>query len=633
MARDFELEAILRAKDEASPVIERSRGVFSRFSSFLADRFVVTLGDLTNAFRGAISLFDRFRQAAQESENASTKLEAALAPLGPAASGIAERLKAQAAALQSVTKFGDDAIVSGQALLASFTKNEEQIKAATVAATNLAAATGIDLNSAFLLLGKAAAGATETLGRYGIILDEGIPAGEKFAAALERINEQFGGQAQAQAQTFSGLLAQIGNAFNDLEEVVGGSLTANAEFRAEMAKLRDLLADPSTVGAVTKLAEGIASLAASLAQTAGKLPDFALGLSKAATELATNNAAVSALAKILEPLTLLISASADGYKTAAEAITAYGAATRELSTAQTLLAEQERALNAARGEAQLQALGLAEAERTLVAELTNASAVIETASATTLTAAERFEQMKAAMNPEQARALEQNLRTLTAAVGDQARAVEILVAHYDGAARAAREVAEATGAWRTVAAELGLTLEADVNAKVERYNAFLIEAERLARAGAISDKDLANAKRLVAVATAEATDALLGETSVLSESTAVIEANTAARLEAAGATRELVVEINNLAVAEASASSVSGSGVISPGLGRGMSWEQVLDLRRRTGALGTGSAFGHLRGSPVGATATGGGLFDPVSLGLLRPDSSGRLRINRDRVL
>ena len=106
----------------------------------------------------------------------------------------------------SIAVFG---IGSGQALVASFTKNVEEIKAATQAALDLSAATGQDLNSAFLLLARAAAGETSMLSRYGITLDESIPKSEKFAAAVEKINEQFGGQAAAQAQTFSGLLAQL----------------------------------------------------------------------------------------------------------------------------------------------------------------------------------------------------------------------------------------------------------------------------------------------------------------------------------------------------------------------------------------------------------------------------------------
>ena len=72
-------------------------------------------------------------RAFAEQELAEKKLETAL---GKTSKG----LLAQASALQRVTSFGDEAIISAQALIAAFVDDEEQIKAATEATLDLAAA-------------------------------------------------------------------------------------------------------------------------------------------------------------------------------------------------------------------------------------------------------------------------------------------------------------------------------------------------------------------------------------------------------------------------------------------------------------------------------------------------------------
>ena len=96
-----------------------------------------------------------------EQELAERKLEQAL---GSVNTGLLN----QASALQEVTSFGDEAIISAQSLLAAFIKDEDQLKKATIATLDLAAAKGMDLNSAADLLGKTLGSSTNSLSRYGI---------------------------------------------------------------------------------------------------------------------------------------------------------------------------------------------------------------------------------------------------------------------------------------------------------------------------------------------------------------------------------------------------------------------------------------------------------------------------------
>ncbi len=58
--------------------------------------------------------------------------------------------------------------------------------------------TQLPLNVQADLLGKAYAGNTSALGRYGIVVDETIPKAEKFEAVLRQLEARFGGAAQAE---------------------------------------------------------------------------------------------------------------------------------------------------------------------------------------------------------------------------------------------------------------------------------------------------------------------------------------------------------------------------------------------------------------------------------------------------
>ena len=81
---------------------------------------------------------------------------------------------------------------------------------------DLAAAKQMDFTSAAVLMGRAAVGNTELLGRYGIEIEKGASSSEVFAA----IQEKVAGAAEATANPLNILKAEMG----DLAETVGGAL-------------------------------------------------------------------------------------------------------------------------------------------------------------------------------------------------------------------------------------------------------------------------------------------------------------------------------------------------------------------------------------------------------------------------
>jgi hypothetical protein len=233
-------EVILDARDRASREVRKTEDSFDRLQKSTraaqAQFLAITAAGLA-LVRGLKVVTD----AASTQEDAQNALNAALANFGPESARVSDALQDQATALQNLTRFGDETILQGQALLASFTSNAEAIERGTVAALDFAAATGRDLNTAFLTLGKAAAGSTGELSRYGIVIEEGLDQSQKFEAVLDRINEQFGGRAQAEIRTFSGLMAQLGNTFGDTAEAAGDFIIENETLRDSLQLFRLLL--------------------------------------------------------------------------------------------------------------------------------------------------------------------------------------------------------------------------------------------------------------------------------------------------------------------------------------------------------------------------------------------------------
>ena len=159
---------------------------------------------------GMKKLFDKFI----EQEAAEKRLEAAIGKTSTA-------LLNQASALQQVTIFGDEAIIGVQSLIGAFIKDEKQIKLATKATLDLAAAKGMDLKTAGDLVSKTLGSTTNALSRYGIQVEGNVGSTQRLESLTTNISRVFGGQATAATETLGGALQQMSNAFGDASEAVG----------------------------------------------------------------------------------------------------------------------------------------------------------------------------------------------------------------------------------------------------------------------------------------------------------------------------------------------------------------------------------------------------------------------------
>ena len=170
------------------------------------------------AYFGTGMLLDAVKQsvtAFAQQEQAEKKLEFA-------AGSMSTSLIKQAQALQRVTRFGDEAIIAQQAYLASLGLTEDQIKDTISASLDLSAATGMSLESAVMNTSKTLSGMAGELGEklgpgFRELSQEALKAGD----GIKFIAEQFGGTAVADAETFTGQIDQMWNAFGDLQEELG----------------------------------------------------------------------------------------------------------------------------------------------------------------------------------------------------------------------------------------------------------------------------------------------------------------------------------------------------------------------------------------------------------------------------
>lgn len=194
-------------------------------------------------------------RAANAQEDAVNSLNASLAATGKFSQETSRNLQDFASELQSVTRFGDEVILENQALIQSLGDlDEEGLKRATTASADLATALGVDLRTASQLVGRAAQGQIGTFTRYGVAIQQGANDTETFNNALQAIEQRFGGRAQRDVQTFSGVTAQLGNTFGDIAEQVGFFITQTPEVTLVLQGVKNSL--EAVLEAVTEFRQG-----------------------------------------------------------------------------------------------------------------------------------------------------------------------------------------------------------------------------------------------------------------------------------------------------------------------------------------------------------------------------------------
>ena len=215
--------------DEAEKSSKQATSAFSVFQGTLASGIALkAIGAVTNA---ASKLFNTFITqgvvAAQVQEDAINRLNASLSTIGEFSKEASQDIQDFASSLQSVTTFGDEAIINMVALSQSFGFSAEQSKIAAEAAIQLSVAAGINLEEATRRVGRTISGSIADVSKFasGIkdLTKEELEAGKAANVLLDNLK----GLAEAQTSTFSGASKQLANTFGDLTETTGFFVTKN----------------------------------------------------------------------------------------------------------------------------------------------------------------------------------------------------------------------------------------------------------------------------------------------------------------------------------------------------------------------------------------------------------------------
>jgi hypothetical protein len=242
------LELIVSAKDLASGVLgdvnKNAGGLGRTLSGPLKAGGIAAAGALAGL--GAF-LISSVKEAA-EAEREMKQLETVLKSTGGAAGITKKGALDLADALAKQSTFTDDAVLSAENLLLTFTNIKgPAFEGATQAVLDMSVALGQDLKTSSIQVGKALNDPIEgvsALQRVGVSFTEqqkeqirtmvemGDTAGAQ-ALILKELNTEFGGQAQADAETFAGKMQRLKNSFDELKETLGAALLP------ELTKLSD----------------------------------------------------------------------------------------------------------------------------------------------------------------------------------------------------------------------------------------------------------------------------------------------------------------------------------------------------------------------------------------------------------
>ena len=245
MAKEIKINLVLNDKQisakilNADKLVNTLRKSATKTSDVFAKWSVLATG-LNSAMRigrMALNIFDSVIDAHKAQEQAERKIEQGVRSTGMAAGFTADELKKMAIGLQEITTFGDEEILKGvTSQFLTFTNiSGEQFKRVQVAALNLATVLDSDLKSASIQLGKALndpVANLSALSRSGIQFSTDQKAVIKSLATTNRLAEaqtiildelekQYGGQAEAVADTWTGAIEQSQNRIGDATERLG----------------------------------------------------------------------------------------------------------------------------------------------------------------------------------------------------------------------------------------------------------------------------------------------------------------------------------------------------------------------------------------------------------------------------
>lgn len=247
-----DLKVLLSIDDKLSEVLEKVSGEMDKAGKAFQDKFGTiahTSGLALTAIGGAITgLAALSVKAAMDEQIGIKQLDQALRNVSTTYEANKMAIEGVIAAQERKTNYSDgqqrDAL---RGLIAITGDYDTSLKALPIA-IDLAAGKNIDLSTASSLVGRALAGNTDMLGRYGIEIRKGADATEVMTA----LTDKFGGSAMAAANPITILKNQVANTSEtfgaalipvlmEVTKVLSGVVAKFSQFAAEHPTLTKVL--------------------------------------------------------------------------------------------------------------------------------------------------------------------------------------------------------------------------------------------------------------------------------------------------------------------------------------------------------------------------------------------------------
>jgi hypothetical protein len=200
----------------------------SMVGNFAANAATKGLELLRSGISAMVDVMGDAVHAAQEQEDATNRLNAALASNGTYSKRASQDLLDYAAQIQNTTKVSDDAALGAMALANSLLNLDVNgVKRATQAAIELSAVFKVDVESAIQAIANGSNGSARALKQFGIQFKDTGDQAKNFELIMAQVEQRFGGSAAASLNTFSGALAFSKNQFGELQESIGNIIVMN----------------------------------------------------------------------------------------------------------------------------------------------------------------------------------------------------------------------------------------------------------------------------------------------------------------------------------------------------------------------------------------------------------------------
>lgn len=259
--------AVSKSKSAGSSIV----GSLSQVGGAVVTGAFVAAGSAAVALGGFLMTSVK---AAADAQDIQAQLGAVLKSTGGAAGVTAKQVNDLATGFGNTTKFEDDAVVSGENMLLTFTNIGKNVfPLATQTMLDMAQAMGGDLPGTAIQLGKALNNPTEGMGaltRVGVTFTDAQKALIKSlqesgdmegaqAVILKELQTEFGGAAKAAGDTFAGKLTILQNQFGNIQESIGGALLPMLTNLA--TTFSEKLADPAVQTWIANVTQGIVNFA------------------------------------------------------------------------------------------------------------------------------------------------------------------------------------------------------------------------------------------------------------------------------------------------------------------------------------------------------------------------------------